>query len=103
MGQAKNRGTLSSRLAQAKDKINQMRPEFIICNECGNHIHDITAMDIRNLKGIDAAFAGICSECNGTSYAIKGTPEAMVSFTEALQSVTESEVILGSQTKEGNI
>lgn len=97
MGQAKLRGSHEQRVEQAKARIDALRPAFIICNDCKAQITNIEVMDTRGIIGVDACFAGICEKCNGTSYAIKGTPEGCEAIAAALTNATGELPIMGIQ------
>lgn len=97
MGQAKRRGTLEQRIQQAKQKINESVPDRIICNNCKAEISQVQQLDTKGLRGIDAAFAGQCPACEQTTYAVKGQPNSVAAFMEAMQKATGSEPIIGSQ------
>lgn len=96
MGQAKNRGTLEQRAAEAKAKIEALKPASIICNECKADVTDIHTMDTRGMSGIQAVFAGIC-ECGSTTHAMLGDPDAVAKLVEAMEVTMGGEGILGSQ------
>lgn len=97
MGQAKRRGSLEQRVSIAKARIDTLRPKAIICNDCKGEITDVVDLDIRGMTGIDAAFAGLCPECKGSTYAIKGTPAAVEALMVALSNATGGEPLLGIQ------
>lgn len=97
MGQAKKRGTLEQRLAAAKARIDALRPTAIICNDCKAEITEIETLPTRGMAGIDAAFAGICPNCNASTFAIKGAPEAVEALMLALTDAQGGEVLVGMQ------
>jgi hypothetical protein len=97
VGQAKQRGTPEQRIQQAKQKINESMPDHIICNNCGAEIMEVQQLDTKGLRGIEAAFAGQCPACEQTTYAVKGEPNSVAAFMEAMQKATGSEPIIGSQ------
>lgn len=97
MGQAKQRGSLEQRIQQAKRKIDPSTPDHIVCNNCKTEITDVQQLDTKGLRGIDAAFAGQCPSCSQSTYAVKGEPKSVAAFMEAMQKVTGSEPIIGSQ------
>ena len=98
MGQAKKRGTLEQRVAQAHAKIEATRPEKIICNHCGAEASSIHPVSTRGLRGIDSIWLGQC-ECGHTTFAAAGEPRAVQAFFETLGEDTE--LRLGSQSKDG--
>jgi len=98
MGQAKNRGNQAERIAQAQAKIEQTRPEKLVCNGCGADVTTINPVSTRGLRGIDAIWVGQC-ECGQTTFAASGEPKAVEAFFFALSENTE--LTLGSQRKDG--
>jgi hypothetical protein len=101
MGQAKQRGTQEQRAQQAKQKIEALKPDHIVCNNCKAEIMDVHVMDTRGIRGIDAAFAGLCPSCNQTTYALKGEPDAIADFAEAMQETMGDDPQIGSQNITG--
>lgn len=97
MGQAKQRGSLQQRVSAARAKVDAMRPEAIICNDCKTSITEIVDLDIRGMTGIDAAFAGQCPKCGGSTYAIKGQPASVEALMLALADATGDMPLLGVQ------
>lgn len=97
MGQAKQRGSLEQRIQQAKQKIDPLTPDHIICNNCRTEIKEVHLLGTQGMRGIDAAFAGECPACGQSTYAVKGEPNSMAAFMEAMQQATGSEPIIGSQ------
>ena len=97
MGQAKLRGSHEQRIEQAKARIDALRPAFIICNDCKAEITNIDVMDTRGITGVDACFVGICDKCNGTTYAVKGTPEGCETIAAALTYANGEKPIVGIQ------
>ena len=102
MGQAKQRGALEQRIQQARQKTEASTPDHIVCNHCKTKITTVQRLDIKNLRGIEAAFAGECPACGQSTYAVKGEPKSVAAFMEAMQRATGSEAILGSQTIKNN-
>ena len=98
MGQAKNRGTLAQRVAQAQEKIEATRPEKLVCNGCSADVTTIHPVDTRGLRGIEAIWVGQC-ECGQTTFAASGEAKAVDAFFFALSENTE--LTLGSQSKDG--
>jgi hypothetical protein len=97
VGQAKQRGSLEQRIQQARQKIDESTPDHIICNNCKTEITQVQQLDTKGLRGIDAAFAGQCPACDQSTYAVKGEPNSVAAFMEAMQQATGSEPIIGSQ------
>lgn len=99
MGQAKQRGTIEQRIAQAQAKIEESRPEKLVCNGCGADVTSINPVSTRGLRGIDAIWVGQC-ECGHTTFAASGDPKAVEAFFFALSE--NSELTLGSQKQDGS-
>jgi hypothetical protein len=97
MGQAKQRGSQAERIRQAQARIEKLKPDFIICNNCQTHISDMHAMNTRSMDGIDAAFGGVCPSCGQTTYAVKGEPDAIADFSIAMDEAMGVEGRLGAQ------
>jgi len=98
MGQAKRRGTLDDRIAQANARIEATRPKKLVCNGCGADVTTIHPVSTRGLSGIDAIWVGQC-ECGQTTFAASGDPRAVQAFFDALGS--DAELTLGSQSRDG--
>ncbi|BBB64226.1 hypothetical protein UNDKW_5953 (plasmid) [Undibacterium sp. KW1] len=90
MGQAKNRGTLEQRAADAKAKLDSIKPAGIVCNECKADILEIQTMNTRGMPGIAGVFAGVCA-CGSTTYAMQGDKEAIADLMLAMESANASE------------
>ena len=99
MGQAKRRGTLDDRIAQAHARIEATRPEKLVCNGCGADVSTIHPVSTRGLAGIEAIWVGQC-DCGQTTFAASGDPSAVQAFFDALGSDTE--LTLGSQRQDGS-
>ena len=99
MGQAKRRGTLDDRIAQAHPRIEATRPEKLVCNGCGADVSTIHPVSTRGLAGIYAIWVGQC-DCGQTTFAASGDPRAVQAFFDALGSDTE--LTLGSQRQDGS-
>jgi len=95
MGQAKQRGSREERTAQAVARVETIKPKAIVCNHCKAEITDVHTMDVRGMRGIEGAFAGMC-ECGHTTWAVAGHPEAVAGLMESLHETTGGESILGS-------
>jgi hypothetical protein len=95
MGQAKQRGNKQEREAQAKAKVQSLKPATIECNFCKEAITDVNVMDTRGMQGIDGAFAGMCA-CGHTTWALAGNPEAVADFAVSLEATMGHEAIIGS-------
>lgn len=103
MGQAKQRGTAEQRVQQAKKRIEDIKPDVLICNECEVEIREIGVMDTRGMRGIDAAFAGICPACHKPTYALRGDADAIADFGEAVSAEMGGEPMLGAKTATGRL
>lgn len=99
MGQAKRRGSREQRISDAKAKSEAMKPDSITCNNCKAEITEITVLDTRNMDGVESAFAGICPECEETTWAVRGDPEAVADVMVALEAYSGGEGKLGYQVK----
>ncbi len=97
VGQARKRGSLEQRIQQAKQKIVGSTPDHITCNNCKTEITEVYLLDTKGMRGIDAAFAGQCPVCDQSTYAVKGAPNSIAAFMEAMQAATGEEPIIGSQ------
>lgn len=97
MGQAKRRGSVEQRISEAKARIDALRPAAIICNDCKGEITEIEDLNIRGMTGIDAAFAGVCKQCKGVTYAIKGNPDSVEVLMMALAESTGDVPLIGMQ------
>ncbi len=99
MGQAKRRGTLDDRIAEAHARIEATRPEKLVCNGCGADVSTIHPVSTRGLAGIDSIWVGQC-DCGQTTFAASGDPRAVQAFFDALGS--DAELALGSQRQDGS-
>jgi hypothetical protein len=99
MGQAKKRGSLEQRVAQAQARIEASRPEKLVCNGCGADVTTIHPVSTRGLTGVEAIWVGQC-DCGQTTFAASGEPQAVQAFFDALSQDTE--LTLGSQRRDGS-
>ncbi len=99
MGQARRRGDLEQRIAQAQARAAATRPEKLVCNGCGADVTSIHPVSTRGLAGIEAIWVGQC-DCGQTTFAASGDPRAVQAFFDALGSDTE--LTLGSQRQDGS-
>jgi len=95
MGQAKLKGNRELRVAKAIEKIEALKPEQIICNNCQAKLTEIISMDSQSLNGIEAMFAAHCEACSHATYAIKGNPETVASIHMAMEHETGHKVKIG--------
>lgn len=98
MGQAKRRGSLEQRVAQAQAKVEATRPAKLVCNSCNADVTDIHPVSSKGLRGIEAIWMGQC-QCGQTTFAASGEPQSVQAFFAALS--TDSELLLGSQSRDG--
>ena len=98
MGQAKLRGNLDSRVADAIKKIESLKPDHIVCNNCQQKVTEIVTLDSRGMKGIEAAFAAHCPTCDHDTWAIRGDPDAVADLYMAIESKAGREVKIGVAT-----
>ncbi|WP_321949367.1 hypothetical protein [Paraburkholderia sp. J10-1] len=101
MGQARQRGTQEQRVAQAKAKIEALRPAKLVCGACKTAFSDFDALDTRNMAGIQAAFGGICPSCGETVLSFSGEKDAVANAMLAWQDAMEDEGKLGKQSSTG--
>lgn len=99
MGQARNRGSLEQRIAQAQAKLAANRPEKLLCNNCGADVTQINPVSPRGLRGLEAIWVGQC-DCGHPTFAASGEPKAVEAFFFALSE--NSELTLGSQRQDGS-
>jgi len=100
MGQAKLRGNRDQRVALVKERAEAMRPENLVCGSCQAEVHEFQSMDVRQIDGMEAAYAGICPQCKDAVWAFRGDPDVIASFVETLSEKVGGGT-LGAQTKGG--
>lgn len=98
MGQAKRRGSLEQRVAEAKARLEALRPEAIICNKCQGVLKEITDLNVRGMAGIEGAFGAHCNDCDSDTFAIKGEPNAVQAVMEAMAESTGHVPLQGFQS-----
>ena len=59
MGQARQRGSLDQRIAQAQAKIEATRPEKLVCNGCGADVTIIHPVSTRGLPGVEVTLVDV--------------------------------------------
>jgi hypothetical protein len=101
MGQAKQRGSQEQRIAQAKAKINALRPEKLVCGACKTAFTEFVSMDTRNMRDINAVFGGQCPACGESVMAFSGQPDAVADAMVAWQDVIDGEAKIGMQSRSG--
>src|SRR5574343_1879693 len=99
MGQAKQRGTLEQRVAQAQAKIEAKRPEKLVCNHCSADVTQVNPVSTRGLRGLEAIWVGQC-DCGHTTFAASGEPQAVEAFFHAIS--LDSDLTLASQAQDGS-
>lgn len=80
MGDAKRRGDFETRAAEAKAKLDALRPETIVCNGCKRALPDVEQLELKPLKGLDAVFVATCSDCKAETFVVLGTDDAVKTF-----------------------
>jgi hypothetical protein len=95
VGQAKLRGERESRVAEALKKIEALKPDHIVCNNCQTRLTEIITLDSRDLDGIEAAFVAHCSACNHDTWAINGDHDAVANLFMAIESDAGQEGTMG--------
>lgn len=83
MGEAKKRGTMEQRQAQAVAAARAKFPASVACNACGVDLTEIQPLDTRGLHGMRVAGAALCG-CGNVTYILDGTPEALATMREIL-------------------
>lgn len=83
MGQAKSRGDFQNRVAQARQRAAELRPEKLVCNNCKTGITEFESLDSRGLSGVKAVFAGRCPSCGQTTMGGVGDRKALETFFSA--------------------
>jgi hypothetical protein len=101
MGQAKNRGTQDQRIAQARAKIDALRPAKMVCGACKTAFTDFGLIDTQGMPGIHAAFGGVCPACGETVLAFSGEKDAVANAMIAWQDAMGPEGKLGMQSRDG--
>lgn len=102
MGQAKQRGTQESRIAQAREKIEALRPGKLVCGACKTAFTDFGVIDTRQMPGIHAAFGGVCPSCGETVLAFSGEKDAVANAMIAWQDAMGEDGKLGRQSRDGD-
>lgn len=79
-------------------KIEALKPDHIVCNNCQAILAEIITLDSRGMKGIEAAFFAYCSACNHDTWAIRGDPVAVAELSMAMEDVTGHKGKIGVAT-----
>ncbi|SPK76265.1 conserved protein of unknown function (plasmid) [Cupriavidus taiwanensis] len=101
MGEAKRRGTPEERAAQARAKIEALRPAQLVCGHCKTAFAQFDALDVPGLPGIDAVFGGECPSCGNDVVVFKGAPEAVAQAMIAWEKMLGADAQLGYQSSDG--
>lgn len=99
MGQAKIKGSFEQRQAQALAKARAQFPASVNCNNCGDELSEIQAMDVRGMPGMRLAGAAICASCTQTTWVLDGTPEAIEKMQEFMDEMHGEEAKIGFASK----
>ena len=99
MGQAKVEDDRATRVAKALAKIEALKPDHIVCNNCHAHLTDLVALDPHQMEGIEAAFAARCELCDQDTWALKGSANAVADVSADRESVTGGDSEIGVITK----
>ncbi|CAM3360136.1 hypothetical protein [Cupriavidus taiwanensis] len=101
MGEAKRRGTPEERAAQARAKIEALRPAQLVCGHCKTAFAQFDTLDVPGLPGIDAVFGGECPGCGNDVVVFKGAPEAVAQAMIAWEKMLGADAQLGYQSSDG--
>jgi len=91
MGQAKLRGSVDNRIAQAKDKVESLRPEKMTCDQCKKDFSEFDVVSNKGMPGINAIFTGICPNCGSETVSFVGARNAVIQAATAYSKTLESE------------
>ncbi|MBC7172331.1 MAG: hypothetical protein H5U40_07900 [Polyangiaceae bacterium] len=97
MGEARRRGTREDRIAKAIERIEALRPAFIVCNGCAAELRDVFPLEIESAPGLDAVHYARCEACDAETLAAQGTPEALRVLADHLRSRTEIKDMVGGR------
>ena len=101
MGEAKKRGTPEERAAQARAKIEALRPAQLVCGHCKTAFKQFDTLNVPGLPGIDAVFGGECPSCGNDVVVFKGAPEAVAQAMIAWEKMLGADAQLGYQSSDG--
>jgi hypothetical protein len=96
MGEAKRRGTLAQRAAEAASRLDAIRPEMLICNGCQAKLSEVFDLPAQNITGLRGVFAAHCSICDSNTIGFVGEPESVARYME-LFAEDKVDVKIGSQ------
>jgi hypothetical protein len=88
VAQANIKGNRATRVAKALAKIEALKPDHIVCNNCQAHLTDLVTLDSCQMEGIEAAFAARCELCDQDTWALKAGTNAVAEVSTAIDSVT---------------
>jgi hypothetical protein len=83
MGEARKRGTLEQRRAEAVASARAKFPDTVECNACHAELSEIAPFDTRGIPGLHLAGAARCT-CGNITYVIDGTTDAVARLQEVL-------------------
>jgi len=88
VGHANIKSNRATRVAKALAKIEALKPDHIVCNNCQAHLTDLVTLDSRQMEGIEAAFAARCELCDQDTWALKAGTNTVADASTAIDSVT---------------
>lgn len=91
MGQAKLRGSVDNRIAQAKDRVESLRPKKMTCDQCKKDFSEFEVVSNKGMPGINAIFSGICPNCGSETVSFVGAHNAVIQAVSAYSKSFESE------------
>jgi len=99
VGQENIKGDRATRVAKALEKIEALKPDHIVCNNCQAHLTDLVKLDSRHMEGIEAAFAARCELCDQDTWALKGGKNIVADVFTTIDSDTGGAGKIGVTTK----
>jgi hypothetical protein len=88
VAQANIKGDRATRVAKALAKIEALKPDHIVCNNCQAHLTDLITLDSCQMEGIEAAFAARCELCDQDTWALKAGANAVADVSTTIANVT---------------
>ncbi len=101
MGEAKKRGTPEERAAQARARVESLRPAQLVGGNCKTAFSQFEAIPAPGLQGIDAVFGGQCPNCGNDVIVFKGEPNAVAEAMIAYERMMGEGTRLGYQAADG--
>ena len=99
MGQAKRRGSKEQRKAQAEQRMKDLMPDFLTCNNCNEKIEDLVPMPTNGVRGIEVACVGLCKACGQETWGVNGDPQAVEAFTIAMtEGIADKDLKVGLES-----